>query len=37
MNVADPAKAIANHLKRQESGESKFGAVGAQLQNGTEF
>ncbi len=27
MNVKDPQKAILNFVKRQESGESRFGAV----------
>jgi hypothetical protein len=31
MNIKDPAKALLNFAKRQETGESKFGAIGAQL------
>ena len=27
MNIKDPAKAIQNFIKRQETGESRFGAV----------
>jgi hypothetical protein len=34
MNVADPAKAIANFLKRQETGQSQFGAVVNSIPNG---
>jgi len=37
MNVADPAKAISNFLKRQESGQSQFGAVVNSIPNGGEF
>ena len=37
MNVADPAKAISNFLKRQETGQSQFGAVVNSIPNGGEF
>ncbi len=37
MNVADPKKAIERFLKRQENGESRFGAVGGMLQDQGEF
>ncbi len=34
MNVKDPAKAMQNFLRRRETGESNFGAVGAHLPEG---
>lgn len=34
MNVSDPAKAITNFLKRQETGQSQFGAVVNSIPNG---